>query len=71
MAAKSNKQDNGTVVDARYVVTRSGVRVSDREYTNLADAEPEVTHWKKIVKRWPDGSKISVEEYNDKKHRIY
>jgi len=71
MATKAVNQDNGTTSNKKFVVTSSGVRVSDREYDNVNDAGDEVAHWKKIVSRWPDGSKISVEEYNDKKHRVY
>jgi hypothetical protein len=71
MATKTGKQDNGTNSYKRFVVTRSGIRVSEREYENLEDATEEVVHWRKILDTWPDGTKISIEEYNDKKHRIY
>ena len=71
MATKTNKQDVGTTSKKKYVVTRSGIRVSDREYDNVDDASPEAAHWIKILKTWPDGTKITIEEYNDKKHRIY
>lgn len=71
MATKPNKQDNGTNSQKKFVVTRSGIRVSEREYDNISDATQEVDHWKKILVTWPDGTKITVEEYNDKKHRIY
>lgn len=55
----------------KYVVVRSGLRVSDREYENPADAVEELNHWKSIVKRWPDGSVVEVVEKDDKKHRIW
>jgi broad specificity polyphosphatase/5'/3'-nucleotidase SurE len=55
----------------KYVVTRNGYRVSDNEYFSIEDAENEALYWKDIIKKWPDGSKILVEEYNDKKHRVY
>jgi hypothetical protein len=71
MATKISKQDNGTASHKKFVVTRSGIRVSEREYDNVSDATEEVDHWKKILNTWPDGTKITVEEYNDKKHRIY
>lgn len=71
MATIANKQDNGTYSKKKYVVIRSGVRVSDREYDNVNDATEEVEHWQRILQNWPDGSKITVEEYNDKKHRVY
>jgi len=71
MATKTSKQDNGTASHKKFVVTRSGIRVSEREYDNISDATEEVDHWKKILATWPDGTKVTVEEYNDKKHRIY
>ena len=69
--ATVNKQENGTASKKKYVVTRSGIRVSDNEYDHIKDADSEVAFWNKILKKYPDGSKITVEEYNDKKHRIY
>jgi hypothetical protein len=71
MATKTSKQDNGTASNKKYVVIRSGIRVSEREYDNVVDATEEVEHWQRILNQWPDGTKVTVEEYNDKKHRIY
>jgi len=72
MATKTSKQVNGTASQKKYVVIRSGgIRVSDLEYDNVDDATQEVEHWQRILNTWPDGTKITVEEYNDKKHRIY
>lgn len=71
MATKTSKQVNGTASKKKYVVIRSGIRVSDLEYDNVDDATQEVEHWQRILNTWPDGTKITVEEYNDKKHRIY
>lgn len=71
MATKISKQENGPVSQRKFVVTRSGVRVSEREYDNASEATQEVDHWKKILSKWPDGTKVAVEEYNDKKHRVY
>lgn len=55
----------------KYVVVRSGLRVSDQEYDNPADATEELEHWKSVIKRWPDGSVVDVVEKDDKKHRIW
>lgn len=55
----------------KYVVVRSGLRVSDQEYDAPNDAKPEVEHWNKILQRWPDGTHIEVVEKDDKKHRIW
>lgn len=54
----------------KYVVVRSGIRVSEFEYDNLVDARLECEHWKKIVKRWPDGTVIDVVEKDEKQHRV-
>jgi hypothetical protein len=55
----------------KYVVVRSGLRVSDLEYDTPSDATTEAEHWKSIIKRWPDGSLIEVVEKDEKKHRVY
>ena len=55
----------------KYVVVRSGLRVSDQEYDNPADATVELEHWKSVIKRWPDGSVIDIVEKDEKKHRIW
>jgi hypothetical protein len=52
MAIKTSKQDNGTTSKKKYVVIRSGIRVSDREYENIDDATEEVEHWKSILQHW-------------------
>jgi len=66
-----SKYNVGGLSTKKYVVTRNGIRVSDMEYEQVKDANEEVTHWLNIVNRWPDGSTIQVEEYNEKKHRTY
>lgn len=71
MSIKVSKQDNGTASKKKYVVIRSGIRVSEHEYDNVDDATQEVEHWQRILNKYPDGTKITVEEYNDKKHSIY
>lgn len=54
----------------RYVVTRSGLRVSELEYQTKEEAQVEYDHWKGIVRRWPDGTKIEVVEFDDKRHKV-
>lgn len=68
---KVNKQENGTASKKKYVVIRSGVRVSEQVYDTIEDASEELNHWQRILNKWPDGTVVSVEEYNDKKHRVY
>ena len=57
----------------RYVVTRGGLRVSDREYPEINEpkAIAEKEFWQKIVDHWPDGTKIEIVPYDKKKHRIW
>ena len=51
----------------RYVVIRSGARVSDEEYTTKEDAQPEYETWKRVVNRWPDGTKVEIVNLSKKK----
>jgi len=57
----------------RYVVTRGGLRVSDKDYSKVDEprAVSEKEFWQKVVKRWPDGTKIEIVPYDKKKHRIW
>lgn len=59
--------------NSRYVVVRGGLRVSDREYTTNADpiALNEKLFWQKVVKRWPDGTKVEIVAFDKKKHRVW
>ena len=54
-----------------YVVVRDNFRVSDKEYLNTADAENELSFWQRVVKRWPDGTKVELVKKDNKRHRIY
>jgi hypothetical protein len=57
-------------VNKKYIVTRSGTRVSDLEYDSKEKAKSEYDSWCNVVKRWPDGTKIQIEEFDEKKHKI-
>lgn len=46
----------------KYIVTRNGVRVSDQQYDSKKEANEEYMYWLNIVKRWPDGSEIKIQE---------
>lgn len=61
MTNPSNKTNN-----SRYVVIRNDVRVSDLEYSTKEEAKSEYDHWNKIIKRWPDGSKLEIVELKGK-----
>lgn len=43
-----------------YAVFRNGVRVSGTEYPDPFFAQKELEHWKGIVAKFPDGSKVEV-----------
>lgn len=51
--------ENGNV-ELTYVVLRNGLRVSDSEYSTVESAKSEYDHWRKIVNRWPDGTKVVI-----------
>ena len=34
------------------------------------DAKIEFDHWSGIVKKWPDGTKIELVEYNEIRHKV-
>lgn len=51
---------------SKYVVIRNGLRVSDLEYSNKDEAKVEYDHWKNIITRWPDGSKLEIIETKGK-----
>lgn len=56
-----------------YVVVRSGVRVSDQEYISpdWPAAIAELGFWQRVVKRFPDGTKVEIVPYEKKKHRVW
>jgi len=60
-------------LEQKYVVTRGGHRVSDREYSSPEDtfAVSERDFWQRVVARHPDGTKIEVVPFNKKLHRIW
>lgn len=57
----------------RYVVVRGGLRVSDKDYPKLDEprAIAERDFWRKVVERWPDGTKVEIVQYDKKKHRVW
>lgn len=54
----------------KFVVVRSGQRVSELIYESKQDAKIEFDHWYSIVKHWPDGTRIEIAEYDEKKHKV-
>ena len=60
-------------VDARhssyYVVLRSGRRVSDTNHDSKDSADAEANYWINILRRYPDGTKISVKTCKNPNHK--
>jgi hypothetical protein len=61
------------VVSPTFVVTRGGLRVSDFEYPSQTDpvAISEKNFWKRVVQKYPDGTRIEIVQFDKKKHRVY
>jgi len=57
----------------RYVVIRGGLRVSDKDYPDQSEprAIAEMNFWRKVIDRWPDGTRVEIVQYDKKKHRIW
>ena len=57
----------------RFVVTRDGHRVSEREYVSPDDqaATTEFLFWEKISVKCKDGAKVVIVPFDKKKHRIW
>lgn len=58
----TGKSDSTAQNNIKYVILRDGRRVSDLEYVSKDEAKVEYEHWKSIIKRWPDGSKVEIVE---------
>lgn len=57
----------------RFVVTRSGLRVSDKDYPSVDNERAilERDFWKRVIKNYPDGTKMEIVKYDKKKHRVW
>lgn len=49
--------------DPRYIVKRNGIRVSEEVHTSYESATNELNYWKDLIKRWPDGSKLTIDSF--------
>lgn len=45
----------------KYIVMRNDKPITNEELT-LEEAQNELERWEKILKRWPDGTKVRLEE---------
>lgn len=61
--------------EVKYVVVRifQGIqhRVSDLEYPSAEDGQEEASFWKRVVSRYPDGTKVDVVPYDSRVHRTW
>lgn len=46
---------------SKYIVMRNDRPISTEELT-LDEAKKELERWENILKRWPDGTKVHIEE---------
>jgi len=46
----------------KFIVLRDGIRVSDDMHNSEADAQHEANFWREIIKRWPDGTKVTIKK---------
>lgn len=57
----------------KFVVTRDGHRVSDREYPTSEDplAIYERDFWNKVANKHSHGESVTIVQYDSKKHRVW
>lgn len=60
----SDKNDTPvtTTTEKVFAVFRNGHRVSNSEYSTAKEAQHEFDYWKGILSRWPDGSRLNIQE---------
>jgi predicted GIY-YIG superfamily endonuclease len=51
--------------EKKYAVYRNNYRVSELEYASPKEAEEEYGKWENIIKKWPDGSKLTIKEIKE------
>jgi hypothetical protein len=49
------------IKSVKYMVMRDDRKISDEELT-LEEATKELERWRKILKKWPDGTKVRIEQ---------
>jgi hypothetical protein len=57
-----SQPEQTTASEKYFAVFRNGFRVSHSEYNSTKDAYPEYDYWRKLLNRWPDGSRLNVRE---------
>lgn len=46
----------------KFIVLRDGVKVSEDIHEKEEKAEQEANFWREIIKRWPDGTKVTIKK---------
>ncbi|NBW17517.1 MAG: hypothetical protein EBR82_57030 [Caulobacteraceae bacterium] len=54
-------------MNVRYIVLRDGIRVSEDMHTDLKEAEVEAEFWRKVIRSWPDGTKVVIKKIGSEK----
>lgn len=49
-------------MNLKYIVLRDGIRVSEDMHTDLKEAEAEAEFWRKVIRSWPDGTKVVIKK---------
>jgi len=56
------KQQRRLKLTTKFIVLRDGIRVSDDMHDKMESAEHEAEHWREIIRRWPDGTKVTIKK---------
>ena len=72
-STKEGEQTATWTPGERFVVVRSGLRVSDKDYPKADDSRAiaERDFWQRVVTRHPDGTRVEIVVFDKKKHRIW
>jgi len=49
-------------MNLKYIVLRDGIRVSEDMHNSEVEASREANFWREIIKRWPDGTKVTIKK---------
>ena len=49
-------------MNLKYIVLRDGIRVSEDMHSDLKEAEAEAEHWRKVIRSYPDGTKVVIKK---------
>ena len=47
---------------SKFIVLRDGIKVSEDLHDSETDAQHEANFWREIIKRWPDGTKVTIKK---------